>query len=94
MSVCRFTVFLALLRNHCYSSLCQALRWYSGDVLKEQSENCLSPAPARYYHFFLLSDFTPLSRSLEQATVTPFIEYKKKYLRKGKLNEKKLLHAN
>ena len=29
---------------------------------------CLSPAPARFSHFFLLTDFSPLSRSLEQAT--------------------------
>ena len=27
----------------------------------------LSPAPARFFHFFLLNDFSPLSRSLEQA---------------------------
>ena len=27
----------------------------------------LSPAPARFSHFFLLNDFSPLSRSLEQA---------------------------
>ena len=50
----------------------------SGDVLNEQSENKtratwergrwrLSPAPARFSHFFLLNDFSPLSRSLEQA---------------------------
>ena len=29
---------------------------------------CLSPAPARFSHFFLLNDFSPLSQSLEQAT--------------------------
>ena len=28
---------------------------------------CLSPAPARFSHFFLLNDFSTLSRSLEQA---------------------------
>ena len=28
---------------------------------------CLSPAPTRFSHFFLLNDFSPLSRSLEQA---------------------------
>ena len=30
-------------------------------------EKCLSPAPARFSHFFLLNDSSPLSRSLEQA---------------------------
>ena len=30
-------------------------------------EKCLSPAPAHFSHFFLLNDFSPLSRSLEQA---------------------------
>ena len=31
----------------------------------------LSPAPARFSHFFLLNDFSPLSRSLEQAKDLP-----------------------
>ena len=31
----------------------------------------LSPAPARFSHFFLLNDFSPLSRSLEQAKGLP-----------------------
>ena len=36
----------------------------------EQSENkTLSPVPARFSHFFLLNDFSPLSRSLEQAII-------------------------
>ena len=30
-------------------------------------EKCLSPAPARFSHVFLLNDFSPLSQSLEQA---------------------------
>ena len=30
---------------------------------------CLSLAPARFSHFFLLNDFPPLSRSMEQASV-------------------------
>ena len=54
--------------------------------LNEQSENKtratwergLSPAPARFSHFFLLNDFSPLSRSLEQATMSG--EYKGKGL--------------
>ena len=29
------------------------------------------PAPARFSHFFLQNDFSPLSRSLEQATLSP-----------------------
>ena len=32
-------------------------------------KNGLSPAPARFSHFFLLNDFSSLSRSLEQATL-------------------------
>ena len=31
----------------------------------------LSPAPARFSHFFLLNDFSRLSRSLEQAKDLP-----------------------
>ena len=30
---------------------------------------CLSPAPARFSHFFLLNDFSPISRCLEQANL-------------------------
>ena len=41
-------------------------------LLRNQTETLatqasLSPAPARFSHFFLLNDFPPLSRSLEQA---------------------------
>ena len=41
---------------------------------------CLSPAPVRFSHFFLLNDFSPLSRSLEQAKLdfvflTKILEY-------------------
>ena len=41
---------------------------------------CLSPAPVRFSHFFLLNDFSPLSRSLEQAKLdfvflTKMLEY-------------------
>ena len=30
---------------------------------------CLSPVSARFSHFFLLNDFSPLSGSLEQANI-------------------------
>ena len=36
---------------------------------------CLSPAPARFSHFFLLNDFSPLSRSLEQARYSEDLNY-------------------
>ena len=42
------------------------LRWLKKCV--QAPPPCLSPTPARFSHFFLLNDFSPLSRSLEQAT--------------------------
>ena len=40
---------------------------------ESRSPPCLSAAPARFSHFFLLNDFSPLSRSLEQAINLPEI---------------------
>ena len=47
-------------------------------------EKCLSPAPACFSHFFLLNDFSPLSRSLEQARFRWGLGLKKTW-KKGEL---------